>query len=74
MYCAVNRQRRPGQPVNPPIVQPPPVYVVLRRAGPIPCSVFYDDKEEGSPLVRFAFCKRHEVIDEAVARLKGLAR
>ena len=27
----------------------------------------------GLPLVRFAFCKRLEVIDEAVARLKGLA-
>jgi N-succinyldiaminopimelate aminotransferase len=40
----------------------------------VPNVVFYDDKEEGAPLVRFAFCKRHEVIDEAVARLKGLAR
>ena len=40
----------------------------------VPNVVFYDDKHEGSPLVRFAFCKRHEVIDEAVARLKGLAR
>ncbi len=40
----------------------------------IPCSVFYDDKEAGRSLVRFAFCKRHEVIDEAVARLKALGR
>jgi len=40
----------------------------------VPNVVFYDDKVEGGPLVRFAFCKRHEVIDEAVARLKGLAR
>jgi N-succinyldiaminopimelate aminotransferase len=40
----------------------------------VPNLVFYDDVEEGRPLVRFAFCKRHEVIDEAIARLKGLAR
>lgn len=40
----------------------------------IPNVVFYDNKQEGRHLVRFAFCKRHEVIDDAVARLKGLAR
>ena len=40
----------------------------------VPNVVFYDDKEAGAPLVRFAFCKRHDVIDEAVARLKSLAR
>lgn len=39
----------------------------------IPNVVFYDDKREGRHLVRFAFCKRHEVIDEAVTRLKGLS-
>jgi N-succinyldiaminopimelate aminotransferase len=38
----------------------------------IPNVVFYDNKAEGRHLVRFAFCKRDEVIDEAVARLKGL--
>jgi N-succinyldiaminopimelate aminotransferase len=38
----------------------------------IPSVVFYDDVEEGAPLVRFACCKRHEVIDDAVVRLKGL--
>ena len=38
----------------------------------IPSVVFYDDKEAGSPLVRFACCKRPEVIDEAVARLAKL--
>jgi N-succinyldiaminopimelate aminotransferase len=38
----------------------------------IPCQVFYDDVDAGRPLVRFAFCKRLEVLDEAVARLKGL--
>jgi N-succinyldiaminopimelate aminotransferase len=38
----------------------------------IPSVVFYDDKEAGAPLVRFACCKRPEVIDEAVARLAKL--
>ena len=40
----------------------------------VPNVVFYDDTTEGGPLVRFAFCKRHDVIDEAIARLKVLAR
>jgi N-succinyldiaminopimelate aminotransferase len=35
----------------------------------IPTSVFYDDKSAASGLVRFAFCKRHEVIEEAARRL-----
>jgi N-succinyldiaminopimelate aminotransferase len=39
----------------------------------VPNVVFYDRKHEGRHLVRFAFCKRHEVIDDAVARLKGLS-
>jgi N-succinyldiaminopimelate aminotransferase len=39
----------------------------------IPTSVFYDDKEAASTLVRFAFCKRREVIAEATRRLVGLA-
>jgi N-succinyldiaminopimelate aminotransferase len=41
------------------------------RAGvvAIPTSVFYDDPEAGRSLVRFAFCKREAVIDEAAARL-----
>ena len=38
----------------------------------VPCSVFYDDQEAGRSLVRFAFCKRYEVLDDAAARLKGL--
>jgi N-succinyldiaminopimelate aminotransferase len=44
------------------------------RAGvvAVPTVVFYDDKEVGRPLVRFAFCKRDEVIDEAAARLTRL--
>jgi N-succinyldiaminopimelate aminotransferase len=39
----------------------------------IPHQVFYDDLEAGRPLVRFAFCKRDEVLDEALTRLKGLS-
>jgi N-succinyldiaminopimelate aminotransferase len=45
-----------------------------RRAGvvAIPHQVFYDDVEAGRPLVRFAFCKRDEVLDEALTRLHTL--
>jgi N-succinyldiaminopimelate aminotransferase len=41
------------------------------RAGvvAIPTGVFYDDPDAGRSLVRFAFCKRESVIDEAAARL-----
>ncbi len=39
----------------------------------VPSVVFYDDVEAGAPLVRFACCKRTEVLDEACNRLKGLA-
>jgi N-succinyldiaminopimelate aminotransferase len=39
----------------------------------VPSVVFYDDVEAGAPLVRFACCKRTEVLDEACTRLKGLA-
>jgi N-succinyldiaminopimelate aminotransferase len=38
----------------------------------IPNVVFYDDVDAGRPLVRFAFCKRHEILDEALARLAKL--
>ena len=47
------------------------------RAGvvAIPSAVFYDDHpEEGRTLVRFAFCKRPEVLKEALSRLSVLAR
>ncbi len=37
----------------------------------IPTSVFYDDKQAGATLVRFAFCKRPEVIAAAAERLAG---
>ncbi|MFJ3816792.1 pyridoxal phosphate-dependent aminotransferase [Streptomyces sp. NPDC090056] len=45
------------------------------RAGvvAIPNAVFYDDREAGAPFVRFAFCKKTEVLEEAVARLRRLA-
>jgi N-succinyldiaminopimelate aminotransferase len=41
------------------------------RAGvvAIPTAVFYDDPDVGRSLVRFAFCKREAVIDDAAARL-----
>ncbi|MGX2996236.1 pyridoxal phosphate-dependent aminotransferase [Streptomyces sp. JNUCC 64] len=44
------------------------------RAGvvAVPNAVFYDDREAGAPFVRFAFCKRTSVLDEAVNRLKRL--
>jgi N-succinyldiaminopimelate aminotransferase len=38
----------------------------------VPNVVFYDDVAAGRPLVRWACCKRLEVIDEACARLKSL--
>ena len=38
----------------------------------VPMSVFYDDADAGRTLVRFAFCKRPEILAEAAARLKGL--
>jgi len=46
------------------------------RAGvvAIPSSVFYDDAAAGKTQVRFAFCKKEEVLREAVARLARLAR
>jgi N-succinyldiaminopimelate aminotransferase len=39
----------------------------------IPTNIFYDDKEAARTLVRFAFCKREEVIAEAGRRLASLA-
>ena len=44
------------------------------RAGivAIPTSAFYDDKAAAPTLVRFAFCKRPEVIAEAAGRLAGM--
>ncbi|MFB8118454.1 pyridoxal phosphate-dependent aminotransferase [Streptomyces sp. NPDC055962] len=38
----------------------------------VPNAVFYDHRDQGAPFVRFAFCKRTDVLAEAVSRLKGL--
>jgi N-succinyldiaminopimelate aminotransferase len=48
--------------------------VLHERAGvvAIPAQVFYDSRA-GDPYVRFAFCKRDEVIDDAAARLARVA-
>ncbi len=35
----------------------------------VPTQVFYDNEDEGRHLVRFAFCKKDEVLDEAARRL-----
>ncbi|MBB5964423.1 pyridoxal phosphate-dependent aminotransferase [Planomonospora venezuelensis] len=45
---------------------------VLAGVVAIPTQVFYAHPERGRHFVRFAFCKRDEVIDEAVARLARL--
>ncbi|OIK28021.1 pyridoxal phosphate-dependent aminotransferase [Streptomyces malaysiense] len=44
------------------------------RAGvvAIPNAVFYDDREAGAPFVRFAFCKRADVLREAAERLRAM--
>jgi len=39
----------------------------------IPTSVFYDDRSAAANLVRFAFCKRPDVIAEGAGRLASLA-
>ncbi|MFL0024960.1 pyridoxal phosphate-dependent aminotransferase [Streptomyces sp. NBUL23] len=38
----------------------------------VPNSVFYDDPEAGRSQVRFTFCKKDEVLEEAVERLARL--
>ncbi len=38
----------------------------------VPTQVFYDDEQAGSRLVRFAFCKQDDVLDEAGRRLATL--
>jgi N-succinyldiaminopimelate aminotransferase len=38
----------------------------------VPNAVFYDDQVAGRSQVRFAFCKRDEVLAEAASRLRGL--
>lgn len=43
------------------------------RAGvvAIPQQVFYDDRQAGRPLVRWAFCKRDDVLLEGLGRLQA---
>ena len=45
-----------------------------RRAGvvAVPSAVFYDDRQAGLTQVRFAFCKRIEVLQQALSRLSRL--
>ena len=45
----------------------------LCKVVAIPNQVFYTDPRRGRHLVRFAFSKRLDVLDEAVSRLKTLA-
>ncbi|MEU9701498.1 aminotransferase class I/II-fold pyridoxal phosphate-dependent enzyme, partial [Streptomyces sp. NPDC047981] len=42
------------------------------RAGvvAIPNAVFYDHQDEGTPFVRFAFCKKESVLTDAAERLR----
>ena len=40
----------------------------------VPVSVFHDDTEAAKTLVRFAFCKREEVLTEAARRLASINR
>jgi N-succinyldiaminopimelate aminotransferase len=46
------------------------------RAGvvAIPSAVFYDDQDAGRTQVRFAFCKRDEVLQEALDRITEWAK
>lgn len=41
------------------------------RVAAIPPSVFYENREHGKSMVRFAFCKRRETLEEAVRRLEA---
>ncbi|MEU8711371.1 MULTISPECIES: pyridoxal phosphate-dependent aminotransferase [unclassified Streptomyces] len=49
--------------------------VLPERCGvvAIPNSVFYDDPDAGRSQVRFTFCKRDDVLCEAIGRLQQLA-
>ncbi|HET9077449.1 MAG TPA: pyridoxal phosphate-dependent aminotransferase [Acidimicrobiales bacterium] len=38
----------------------------------VPAAAFYSDPRAPTPLVRFAFCKKPDILDEAVRRLAGL--
>ncbi|MEA3019912.1 MAG: N-succinyldiaminopimelate aminotransferase [Actinomycetota bacterium] len=38
----------------------------------VPTSVFYEDASKGAHIIRFTFCKRLDVLEEAATRLKAL--
>ena len=40
----------------------------------VPTQVFYDNTDAGRHLIRFAFCKRQDVIDDAAQRLQKIRR
>ncbi len=44
------------------------------KVAAIPPSAFYEHKELGRPLVRFAFCKKMETLERAADRLRTLAK
>jgi N-succinyldiaminopimelate aminotransferase len=46
----------------------------LAGVAAVPVRVFHDDPQAGRSLVRFAFCKKDEVLREAVERLGRLRR
>ena len=50
-------------------------YQYMARCGvvAVPNVVFYDRQEAGRSQVRFAFCKRDEVLADAAARLRTLS-
>ena len=52
---------------------PPPAGAAAAWSA-VPVSVFHDDVDAARTLVRFAFCKRDDVLHEAVARLATLAK
>jgi L-glutamine---4-(methylsulfanyl)-2-oxobutanoate aminotransferase len=47
---------------------------LIERCGvaAIPPTAFYNDKAEGSKMIRFAFCKRDETLAAAIERLRSL--
>jgi L-glutamine---4-(methylsulfanyl)-2-oxobutanoate aminotransferase len=47
--------------------------VAEQRVAVVPPSVFYSDSADGNGLVRFAFCKRRDVLTEALERLSSLS-
>ena len=73
--AAARRARTSSPPTSPPLGGTDGVEfcrALPERCGvvAVPTQVFYDDAEAGRHLVRFAFCKRPEVLDEAVTRLR----